>query len=230
MCCPSPTFICHSSAGYKNRKSSPRILPITDGRITPGETQKKSVSKDPTFGTLSPLEGQRGLRGSWIFPILRFLDTCISLSLLVFLAVLRREIYEPQPFSACADPVVDGPGWLLASKGAWPELCQTRWEQESLGQLTAVALALMWLSAFPCCSESPGSRWEEACGSTSLTYMSALAPRLGRGRSPACLRLFQEHSPTALPSESCSGNRVWQVVQTPTDIQSHITHMQASHS
>lgn len=100
---------------------------------------------------------------------------------------------------------------------AWHGLCQTLWEEVSLRQLTAVPLALSRLSAFPFCSKSPGSRWRAACGSISLTCMSLLAPRLGRGGWPVCLTLFQEHIPALLSLESRSRNRIWQVSQTPTN-------------
>lgn len=126
---------------------------------------------------------------------------------------------KKQPVSACAVPTVDRPGLLLSTKHRWPGLCQTPWGQMSLGQLTAVALALLCLSASPFCSWSLVSRWEEACGSTSLTYMSLLALRLGRGRWSVCLTWFQEYMPIVLPIESCSINRVLQVTHTPTNTQ-----------
>lgn len=49
--------------------------------------------------------------------------------------------------------VVDRPGVLLSSKCRWLGLCQTPWGHMSLGQMTAVALALLCLSAFPFCSK-----------------------------------------------------------------------------
>lgn len=55
---PSPTFICHSPAGYGNRKVSPRILRMTDGRIIPGATQKKNTGKYSTGGGLSTAKKQ----------------------------------------------------------------------------------------------------------------------------------------------------------------------------
>ena len=77
--------------------------------------------------------------------------------------------------------------------------------------------------SIPFCSQSPGSRWEEACGSTSLTYMSPLAPDLGRGRLPVCLMLLQEHMPTVLSLQSGSRNTVPQATHTPTT-RRHTTH------
>ena len=76
----------------------------------------------------------------------------------------------------------------------------------------------------PCCSQSPGSRWEEACGSTSLICMSPLAPRLGRGTLPACLMSFQEHMPTVPSLESCYRNWVLQATHTPTNTHRHTIH------
>lgn len=84
--------------------------------------------------------------------------------------------------------------------------------------------------SIPFCSQSPGSRWKEACGGTSLTCMSPLAPRLGRGRLPVCLMSCQEHMPTVLSLESRSRKRVLQVTHTPTDTQTHNTHMHALYS
>lgn len=108
------------------------------------------------------------------------------------------------------------PEWT--AKHGWPGLCQTPRGQVSLGQLTAVALALPCLSGSPFCSRSLASRWEEACGSTSLTYMSLLAPRWGGGGWPVGLTLFQQHKRIVLPVETCSRNRV---TPTPPHTQGH---------
>lgn len=123
---------------------------------------------------------------------------------------------------------MDRPGVLPSSKCGWPGLCQTPQGQVSLGQLTAVALALLCLSAFPFCSQSLGNRWEGACGSASLTYMPLLAPRLGRGRLFVCLMSFQGHMPTVLSLESCSRDRVLQVTHTHTNTRTDTSYTHAS--
>lgn len=81
------------------------------------------------------------------------------------------------------------------------------------------------LLSIPFRSQSPGSRWEEACGSTSLTYIAPLAPDLGRGGLPICLLLLQEHMPTVLSLQSGSRNTVPQATHTPTSTDTQHTHM-----
>lgn len=154
---------------------------MTDGRVTPGNTQKKKAVKATARGSF-PTHQEGGLHHAAGNTYYMSVSGLPSLTFPGLVALWRRETCEPQSLNTRYRW-----NWTAALTEActWHGLCQTPWQEAPLGQLTAVVLALPWLPASSFWSKSPGDRWRAVCGSISLTCVCYRHP--GWGEEAACL-------------------------------------------